>query len=147
MDRDTAAYLLREYPFLWRQKQMATVIREKILQKYKSSSDYKDIGCKGTDISDKTGQRAMELYALTQGKSLGPLITIAGQWINEELKPIERPVLLYLWRCQAVYGLEQAKVMLWQAMIERFFHYVMHYAGHVRGEHGTAFVSGHSKSQ
>lgn len=145
MDKGRAAYLLRYYPILFEWLENS---REDIFHGYRQTAYVG--GNRGSGHSDPTARKAERLLKL---QHIEGLLAGVGEWINNDLEPYDRPVLIEFWRLRHL-GLHWVARSLnmeawrckarWDIMTKSLMNYLKknQSAGHAFALPGGAFVGG-----
>ncbi|CVK17542.1 hypothetical protein [Sporomusa sphaeroides] len=142
MHTKQAEYLLLNYPSLSAQLHNE---QQNILQRYRQTAFACGIG-HSYSYSDSTGSKAVKLVMLEEEYRSTILIS---RWIDTELRPRDRPLLINRWRRLDWMAISRRSgvdawtcITAWNLMIMQLTEYLKAYAGHASGAAGVVSVSG-----
>lgn len=137
-----AEYLLLNYPSLSAQLHNE---QQNILQRYRQTAFACGIG-HSYSYSDSTGSKAVKLVML-EGEYRNTILI--SKWIDTELRPRDRPLLISRWRrldwleISRRLGVDAwACITAWNMMAMQLTEYLKAYAGHASGAAGVVSVNG-----
>ena len=142
MHSNQAEYLLLNYPSLSAELYNR---QQTILQRYRQRAFSGGSRYTGR-YSDPTGSKAVRLL---EAEEEGRHILLVGQWINTELRPRDRPLLINRWRRHNWPDIARRQgvdawecIIAWNIMIIRLADYLKACAGHACGVVGAASANG-----
>ena len=130
MTQSEAQTVLTEFPQRWESLQER---RRQILESYGNGTVYQG-GGRSYGHGDKTAKKATRLIEVEQQERL---LGVVREWLTQGMDPVDRQIIINLWRGQTPSRSGQAAEYRFRQMVNG----LIHFAGIVRGGHGPAYAN------
>ena len=130
MTKSEAQTVLTEFPRRWESLRER---RQQILESYGNGAAYHG-GDRGSGYGDATAKKAAKLVDLEMEESL---LGVVREWLTLGLDPVDRQIIVNLWRGQTPSRSGQVAEQRFRQMVNG----LIHFAGIVRGGHGPAYAN------